>query len=105
MAKKLEWTVACALTALALFLHVAHFRKAGPLWRDEAAAVALATQPSWGEVFESFPHEAFPLLFPGAVRVWVAVTGGADVGNVGSVEPRALNNIDKDSTVAEDVRC
>jgi hypothetical protein len=79
MAKKLEWTVACALTALALALHLSRFLHAGALWRDEAAAVALATQPSLGAVFESFPHEAFPLLFPVAVRTWVAVTGGSDV--------------------------
>jgi MFS family permease len=79
MAKKLEWIVACALTALALALHVSHFLHAGALWRDEAAAVALATQPSLGAVFESFPHEAFPLAFPLAVRAWVAMTGGSDV--------------------------
>jgi hypothetical protein len=78
MAKKLEWIVACALTVLAVSLHVAHFLHAGGLWRDEAAAVALATQPSFGAVFESFPHEAFPLVFPLAVRTWVAVTGGSD---------------------------
>ena len=79
MAKKLEWIVACALTALALALHLSHFLHAGALWRDEAAAVALATQPSLGAVFESFPHEAFPLVFPLAIRTWVAVTGGSDM--------------------------
>jgi hypothetical protein len=76
--QKLEWIAACVLTALALFLHVSRFLHAGALWRDEAAAVGLATQPSLGEVFQTFPHEAFPLVFPLAVRTWVAVTGGGD---------------------------
>ncbi|MEA2691085.1 MAG: mannosyltransferase [Acidobacteriota bacterium] len=78
MAKKLEWTAACALTVLALILHVSHFQHAGALWRDEAAAVGLATQPSLGEVFQSFPHEAFPMVFPVTVRTWVGLTGGSD---------------------------
>jgi hypothetical protein len=78
MAKKLEWIAACLLTALALFLHVSRFQHAGGLWRDEAAAVGLATQPTLGEVYRTFPHEAFPLLFPLAIRTWAAVTGGSD---------------------------
>jgi hypothetical protein len=78
LAAKLEWTAAGALTALAVVLHVLRFLHAGGLWRDEAAAVGLATQPGWGAVFESFPHEAFPLLFPGVLRPWVGITGGGD---------------------------
>jgi hypothetical protein len=78
MAKKLEWTAALLLTALAVVLHVSRFQHAGALWRDEAAAVGLATQPSFRAVFEAFPHEAFPMVFPAAVRTWVAVTGGGD---------------------------
>jgi len=76
--QKLEWLVAGLLTVLGLFLHVSRYLHAGALWRDEAAAVGLATQPTLGAVFESFPHEAFPLAFPLAVRTWVAVTGGGD---------------------------
>src|SRR5882724_7193602 len=76
--QKLEWIVACLLTALALFLHVSRYLHAGALWRDEAAAVGLATQPPLGAVFESFPHEAFPLVVPLTLRTWVAVTGGSD---------------------------
>ncbi|HEV7516881.1 MAG TPA: hypothetical protein VGR07_11325 [Thermoanaerobaculia bacterium] len=78
MAKKLEWTAALLLTVLALVLHVSRFQHAGALWRDEAAAVGLATQPSLSAVFEAFPHEAFPMVFPVTVRTWVAVTGGSD---------------------------
>jgi hypothetical protein len=63
---------------MAVMLHVSHFRHAGALWRDEAAAVGLATQPSVAEVFRTFPHEAFPMVFPLVLRTWVGVTGGGD---------------------------
>jgi hypothetical protein len=77
--RRIEAALAVLLTLLAVGLHVQRFLHAGALWRDEAAAVQLATLPTIGEVFERFPHEAFPLLFPLTVRAWVAVTGGSDL--------------------------
>lgn len=76
---KMKTALAVFLTLLAAGLHVHRFFHAGALWRDEAAAVQLATLPTVGEVFERFPHEAFPMLFPLTVRAWVAVTGGSDL--------------------------
>ncbi|MES1241928.1 MAG: glycosyltransferase family 39 protein [Acidobacteriota bacterium] len=75
----MKTATAVFLTFLAAGLHVYRFLHAGALWRDEAAAVQLATLPTLGEVFERFPHEAFPMLFPLALRVWVMVTGGSDL--------------------------
>ncbi len=70
--------VAVLLTLLAVGLHVHRFLHAGALWRDEAGAVQLATLPTVGEVFERFPHEAFPMAFPLAVRSWVGAFGDTD---------------------------
>lgn len=78
MPKRIETALAVLLTFMAAGLHVQRFLHAGALWRDEAAAVQLATLPTVGEVFERFPHEAFPMLFPLTVRAWVALTGGSD---------------------------
>lgn len=78
MTKRTETALAVLLTLLAAGLHVHRLLHAGALWRDEAAAVQLATLPTIGEVFERFPHEAFPMLFPMTIRAWVAMTGGSD---------------------------
>ncbi|HEX3131248.1 MAG TPA: hypothetical protein VH394_28185, partial [Thermoanaerobaculia bacterium] len=75
----MKTALAVFLTFLAVGLHVQRFLHAGALWRDEAAAVQLATLPTIGEVFDRFPHEAFPMLFPLTVRAWVAMTGGSDL--------------------------
>ena len=72
--------VAVALTALILGLHVERWTRAGALWRDEAAAVALATLPSMSEVVRYFPHEAFPPLVPLAIRFTACVSKDADAG-------------------------
>jgi hypothetical protein len=74
-----EWTAAVLLTLALAGLHLLRVSHAGGLWRDEAAAAALATLPAWSEVAESFQHEAFPLLFPAAVRGWVGAFGGGDL--------------------------
>jgi len=70
---------AMVLTVLAIALHLIHWQKGGALWRDEAGPVRVATLESWGETFQRFPHEAFPLLFAGIVRGFVAVAGDADL--------------------------
>ncbi len=76
--RKAEWAAAAALTLLVAALHIVRLLHAGGLWRDEAAAVQLATLPTMREVYESFQHEAFPLVFPTVVRTWVATAGGTD---------------------------
>src|SRR4028119_1490782 len=54
-------------------------RHAGARWRDEAGAAQLAAFPSLREVFENFPHEAFPLLFPVTLRTYMGVFGDSDL--------------------------
>ncbi|SRR5581483_11319751 len=62
------------LAALALLLHNDLYHAAGPLWRDELAALRIATGPLSAMVprmeFESFPIASFL-----AIRGWVAAAG------------------------------
>ena len=67
------------LTALAAVLHLLRLQHAGALWRDEAGAAQLAALPSLREVYAAFPHEAFPLLFPGTLRVVTGLFGASDL--------------------------
>jgi hypothetical protein len=77
--RKVELVTAVVLTSLILSFHIIRLLKAGGLWRDEAAAVQLATMPSLKDVLHYFPHEAFPLLFPATVRSWSLVAGNSDL--------------------------
>src|SRR5947207_7937598 len=74
----LEWLAAVTITAFSVFLHVMRFFKAGPLWRDEVAALNLARMP-WKDLLHYFPHEAFPLLVPIALRGYTSIAGASDV--------------------------
>jgi hypothetical protein len=74
-----EWAVAAVLTLLIVALHVVNWRSAGALWRDEAAALALAQKPTFGAVWQHIEHESFPLLITLLLRGWTAVgLGEAD---------------------------
>src|SRR5690349_9383640 len=75
---KLEWLAAVTITALSVCLHLMRFLKAGPLWRDEVAALNLARMP-WRDLVHYFPHEAFPLLFPTGLRGYTSIAGTSDV--------------------------
>jgi hypothetical protein len=75
---RVETALAILITLTVIALHVFRAQHAGALWRDEAGAVQLARQATIGEVFHSFPHEAFPLLFPLTVRSYTAVFGDSD---------------------------
>lgn len=77
--KRVETAAAVLLTLLAAGLHVQRFLHAGGLWRDEAGAVQLARLPALGEVFQRFPHEAFPMLFPVTIRAWTGAFGDSDM--------------------------
>lgn len=72
-----ETLAALALTVLAVALHCVRLASAGALWRDEAAAVNLATAPSLAEVWAGLDFEVMPLLPPLVVRAWAATGWGA----------------------------
>jgi hypothetical protein len=75
---RLEWAAAALLGALAVWVHGQRLAHAGGLWRDEAAAVRLATLPSLRAVWRLFPHEAFPLAVPLAIRSFARIAGDGD---------------------------
>lgn len=79
MSKRAEKAAALVLTLLAVVLHLVRLQHAGALWRDEAGAAQLAALPTLGEVYRSFPHEAFPLLFSGTLRAYMDLFGDSDL--------------------------
>src|SRR5687767_5763205 len=56
MIRRIETAAAVLLTMLAAALHVMRALHAGPLWRDEAGALQVALLPTFGEMFQRFPH-------------------------------------------------
>jgi hypothetical protein len=71
--------VAILATAAAIHLHMRSFTKAGGLWRDEVTSANVATLPTLGAMWETLPHDSFPILFPLIVRGWSATVGELDV--------------------------
>jgi hypothetical protein len=76
--RRLEWAAAALLGLFMVWAHGERLVHGGGLWRDEAAAVRLATLPSLRAVWRLFPHEAFPLAVPLAIRTFTGVAGGGD---------------------------
>jgi hypothetical protein len=70
---KLNVAAATALTALAIALSVWFMVHAGALWRDEAATLHFATQPSYGDVIQRLDIVSLPLLYPTVLRLWFSV--------------------------------
>jgi len=78
MIKKSEWAVAIALSIVVIVFHALRMSHAGALWRDEAGAVGLAMMPTARDILQNFQHEAFPILFPFALRAYTAIVGASD---------------------------
>jgi hypothetical protein len=74
--RRLEWGAAALLSLFMVWVNGQRLAHAGGLWRDEAAAARLATLPSLRALWRLFPHEAFPLAVPLAIRSFVKVAGG-----------------------------
>lgn len=70
--------LALLLTAAAVVLLAIRATHAGALWRDECGALAVARLDGIRAMYDLFPHEAFPLAFPLAVRTWLAIAGASD---------------------------
>ncbi|MDA2923801.1 hypothetical protein MYX65_03930 [Acidobacteria bacterium AH-259-L09] len=70
--------MAIALSIVVIWLHVVRMSHAGALWRDEAGAVQLAILPTARDILQNFQHEAFPILFPFAVRAYTTIVGAGD---------------------------
>jgi hypothetical protein len=78
---RLVWIAGGLATAIAVALETVYLFHAGGLWRDEAQSVALATLPTWHDVWELLPHDNSPILFTALLRLWCGVgAGGSDQG-------------------------
>jgi len=73
--RHLEWATAVLLTLAVISLHVISVTSAGPLWRDEANSVALATLPTLGEVWRNLQNDSFPLLWLLIIRGFSTLVG------------------------------
>jgi hypothetical protein len=75
-----EWIVGGLITLAAVHLHTVYLLHAGGLWRDEAACVQIATQPTLLEMWQMLTYESFPALLHVIIRVWTAIgLGGRDL--------------------------
>jgi hypothetical protein len=73
-----EWLCALLFTAATVWLRVNFALHAGGLWRDEAAAVGVATLGSFGEMWSYLQMESSPVLWSLLVRGMAAVGWGSD---------------------------
>lgn len=73
--RRAEKFTAIVLTAIAIFLNALAALSAGPLWRDEANTVGLATLPSFAEVWRNLEYDSFPILWIAIVRALSSVAG------------------------------
>src|ERR1700724_1060855 len=76
--RRLEWAAAALLSLFTVWAHGERLVHGGGLWRDEAAAVRMATLPSLRAIWRLFPHEAFPLAVPLAIRSFIGVADSGD---------------------------
>lgn len=63
------------ITVVVVCLHFMAATSAGALWRDEANTVAIATLPSFGDVWNNLPSESFPILWVAIIRAFAALAG------------------------------
>ncbi|HEY2101676.1 MAG TPA: hypothetical protein VGH08_00340 [Chthoniobacterales bacterium] len=73
-----ELVVALCLSVTVLALLYIRATHAGALWRDECGVLHLARLSSFAEIARNFQHEAFPLLFPTALRIYSYIFGTSD---------------------------
>jgi hypothetical protein len=76
--REIEWIIGGLITVAAVYLHWVNLRSAGPLWRDEAGLVRVATLPTVQEMWRNIGHESCPILFPTLTRAWSFTVGGND---------------------------
>jgi hypothetical protein len=63
------------ITLVVIALHFMAATSAGALWRDEANTVAIATLPTFSDVWSNLPHDSFPILWLLVIRAFSALFG------------------------------
>lgn len=74
-----EWCVSLALSAVMVGLLLVRLLHAGGLWRDECATVQVALTPDANDIYELFPHAAFPPPYFWMIRGWGTLFGDSDL--------------------------
>jgi hypothetical protein len=72
-----EYGIAALLTLAAIVLHVMLWANVGDPWRDEVNSVAVASAPTWSNIWDSMPYDSFPVLYFALLRVWTGIFGDA----------------------------
>lgn len=65
-----EIVVGIAMTTLLVACHIAFFRCAGGLWRDETNGVHIATTVPVSKLMQNLRYDAFPLLWFLLLKAW-----------------------------------
>lgn len=73
--RRAEVAVAICITCAAILLHAYGAVSAGPLWRDEANTIGLATLPTLQDVWANLQFDSFPLLWILIVRQAARIFG------------------------------
>ena len=73
--RRAELTVAMAITTIAVLLNLLAAFSAGPLWRDEANTVGLATLPPFKDVWSNLQYDSFPVLWIALIRGFSSAVG------------------------------
>ena len=64
-----------AITTIAVLLNLLAAFSAGPLWRDEANTVGLATLESFKDVWSNLQYDSFPVLWIALIRGFSSAVG------------------------------
>jgi hypothetical protein len=73
-ARNAQIAAALFITFLIVSLHLMA-AGAGPLWRDEANTVTLATLPHLADIWKNLQFDSFPILWPLIVRTYASLAG------------------------------
>ena len=94
--KYAEFAVAGLLSVIAIGLHAILYFNVGDPWRDEVSAIAVASMPNLGAIWETSRHDSFPILYYALLHAWIAIFGetttsiralglGLGLGGLGSI--------------------
>jgi hypothetical protein len=76
--RRIEAGVAGVLTLRGVWLHYLFATSAGPLWRDEANTVALATLPRLSDIWHNLQFDSFPVVWIFFIRAFAKVVGSTN---------------------------
>ena len=75
-----ELACCIALVVAIVAFHWQTMTHAGALWRDEINTASMASMPALGEIVKNLEFDSFPILWFLAVRSWIHVGFGSDLG-------------------------